>query len=309
MRLQRSRDASDVVLRKPSSGLPAERERPYVVGWYDPEEAFSGIQREAFRSPEHAAKRSQYLTSQGKVTFAEEVGQPSLAPWRETTTPAAGISRVKHRLTERLPFLVIYTTEKGPLSRSFETEAKAKQWAVDFTDKKGYTTAVYALTREGKKLPLGYYKPNDGTPVSQDPVAAKAEADAKAAPATAVVPTVTPPPAAATPNLRESVRISPSGIPMVRGRRWGHARPTKQYRRMGARHPGDYAYPERFMYPMYFRDASGKLNVSKSRRHTANAKSRFSQNKHTYPAAIRQMIARNINKAARRLGLEADVRP
>ena len=268
--------------------------------------------QERFATRDDAEDRARYVAAHERGTDISVTEKAPVLRRKEADVQTARMESVKHRLTERLPFLVIYTTDKGPLSRSFETEAKAKQWAVDFTERKGYTTAVYALTREGKKLPLGYYKPNDGTPVSQDPVAAKAEADAKAAPAVVAVPTVAPPPpvaAAATPNLRESVRLSPSGIPMVRGRRWGHARPPKQYRRMGARHPGDYAYPERFMYPLYFHDASGKLNVRKSRQHTANAKSRFSQNKHTYPAAIRQMIARNINKAARRLGLEADVRP
>lgn len=307
-KLRSKGDARNITLRPPRKGLPGGRQRPYEVVWDDPSSGWR-VSRESFASPEHAEKRAEYLRGKGYNVRVEERGEPAIAPWKGEELPVAGISRVKHRLAERMPFLVIYTTEKGPLSRSFETEAKAKQWALDFTDKKGYTTAVYAITREGKKLPLGYYKPNDGVPVAQDPVAAKAEADAKAAPATAVVPTVTPPPATATPNLLDTSRLSPTGIPLVRGKRLGHGSPPKKYRRMGARHPGDYAYPERFMFPLYFRDASGKLIVSKSRRHVANAKTRFSTYKHRYPMAIRQQIAGNINKAARRLGLEADVRP
>lgn len=111
------------------------------------------------------------------------------------------------------------------------------------------------------------------------------------------------------PNLRPDVKRTKSGIPVVRGRAWGHPRVPKRYRRMGATKSSDFAYPERFMYPLYFRDASGKLNIQKSRRHVANAKTRFSANKTRYPAAIRVIIAENINKAARRVGLAADVRP
>jgi len=307
-RLQGSPDAGGIVLRKPPTGLAGERERPYVVQWHDPGDPSGERQRESFRSPSHAEKRAEYLTKQGMVAVVEEIGQHAVQPWRPTELPVAGISRVKHRLTEHLPFLVIYQTSKGPLSKSFERETQAKQWASDVSDTKGYTAAVYALTREGKKIPVGYYKPNDGVPVAADPIAAKAEADAKAAPATVAVPTVTPPPVA-TPNLRPSVRRSSAGIPIVRGKRWGHAKAPKRYRQMGARRPGDYAYPERFMYPLYFRDASGKLIVSKSRAHVANAKTRFGAHKYEYPAAIRSAIASNINRAARRLGLPADVRP
>jgi hypothetical protein len=157
---------------------------------------------------------------------------------------------------------------------------------------------VYALTREGKKLPLGYYVPNDGSVTADHPIVAQATADAAVGPESAIVA-----------NLRAKAKRSPTGIPVVRGKRWGHPRPPKRYRQMGATRPGDYAYPERFMYPLFFRDASGRLNTSKSRRHVANAKTRFSAHKQEYPMAIRHAIARRINKAARRVGLAADVRP
>ena len=68
-------------------------------------------------------------------------------------------------------------------------------------------------------------------------------------------------------------------------------------RALGAKRPSQYAYPERFMYPLH------------NRTHVSAAKSRFTKHKQSYPAPIRSQIARNINKAARRFGLKADVKP
>jgi hypothetical protein len=301
-RLRSSKEAGGIVLRKPPSAVHIDR--PYVVEWSEPWDVQGEMKRESFKSPEHAERRAEYLSKQGYFAYLEEIAQPGSRAWREQELPVAGLSRVKHRLSEKLPFLVMYVTPKGPQSKSFDRETQAKAAAESLADR-GVTASVYALTREGKKIPLGYYKPNNGVPASADPVAAQAVADAKAAPAAVAVVA----PAVAKPNLRPAERRSPTGIPVVRGKRWGHAKPPKRYRRMGARNASDYGYPERFMYPLYFRGASGKLIVSKSRRHVANAKTRFTAHKDRYPAAIRATIASNINRAARRLGLPADVRP
>jgi hypothetical protein len=286
------------VLRKPPGA--ARVERPFAVEWSEPWDVYGSQKRETFKRAEDAERRADFLRGKGYFVYVEEASQPSAMSWRQTELPVAGVSRVKYRLTERLPFLVMYVTAKGPVSKSFEREAQAKSAASYLADEKGYTAAVYALSRDGKKIPLGIYKPNDGTHPAADPVVQQAVADAKEAPATAVV---------ATPNLRASVTRTATGIPVVGGKRWGHARPPKRYRQMGARKASDYGYPERFMYPLYFRSASGKLDMAKSRKHVANAKTRFSAQRHRYPAAIRATIASNINKAARRVGLRADVRP
>ena len=111
-------------------------------------------------------------------------------------------------------------------------------------------------------------------------------------------------------NLRaRPFRRTPTGLPRVAGKRWGSPRPPARYRRLGAVRASDYAFPERFKYPLVFRGRGGKVNYERSRRHVWNAKTRFTQFKHRYPTAIRRTIASNINRAARRFGLAPDVRP
>jgi len=100
-----------------------------------------------------------------------------------------------------------------------------------------------------------------------------------------------------TPNLVAGVKRTKTGVPLVRGKRWGHASPPKKYARLGATKPSQYAYPERYMYPIH------------DRTHVAAAKGYFTQHKGDYPASIRRQIAGNINQAARRYGLAADVKP
>jgi hypothetical protein len=99
------------------------------------------------------------------------------------------------------------------------------------------------------------------------------------------------------PNLAPSVKKTSTGIPLVRGRRWGHASPPKRYRKLGATRPSDYAYPARFMYPIH------------DRQRVVAAKGYFAKHKRSYPKPIRDQIAGNINKAARRFGLAPDVKP
>jgi hypothetical protein len=293
-RLSAQPDVSGIKLDVPRAGNVIGW--PFLVEWIGDD---GSTVREGFRSLDDAENRAAYLGAGGIRSRVVDTSVPGFKGQRVAQLPR--VERVKHRLTEYLPFLVIYQTTGGAKSKSFERETQAKA-AAEALAGRGTTAAVYALTRDGKKIPIGYYKPNDGLPVAADPVAAQAEKDAKAAPPAAVV-------ATATPNLRQKVTLSPTGIPMIVGKRWGHPRPPSRYRRMGAVHARDYAYPERFMYPLYFHDASGKLNVAKSRKHVANAKTRFSAQKHRYSAAIRSTIASNINKAARRVGLAADVRP
>jgi hypothetical protein len=99
------------------------------------------------------------------------------------------------------------------------------------------------------------------------------------------------------PNLVRGVKRSPSGIPIVKGKRFGRSKPPPRYIREGASKRSDYAYPERFLYRI------------DDRSHTIHAKGRFEQYKRSYPMAIRREIAGNINKAARRFGLAPDVTP
>jgi hypothetical protein len=109
----------------------------------------------------------------------------------------------------------------------------------------------------------------------------------------------------AVPRRRRRAR----GLVRIAGKPWGGRRSPARYRRLGATRASDYAYPERFKYPLVFRGRGGKVNYERSRRHVCSAKTRFTQFKHRYPMGIRRTIARNINRAARRFGLRPDVRP
>jgi hypothetical protein len=97
-------------------------------------------------------------------------------------------------------------------------------------------------------------------------------------------------------------------VPVVRGKRWGRASAPAKYRRLGAKHASDYAYPSRYMYPVVFRRSDGTVNATRSRRHVASGKGYFTKHKRHYPVGVRRQIARNLNRAARRFGLRPDVR-
>lgn len=87
------------------------------------------------------------------------------------------------------------------------------------------------------------------------------------------------------------------------GRRFGHQLPPKKYRTKGARRPSDYAWPEGYKYPLFFRSASGRIKPEVSRAHTRSAASYYARNRHLYPATVRRTIARNINRAKAQLGI------
>lgn len=93
------------------------------------------------------------------------------------------------------------------------------------------------------------------------------------------------------------------------GKKFGHLKPPKRYWKMGAKRPKDYAAPEHYQYPLIFRNADGTVNVKQTKRHISNAKSRFKQHKRRYPMKLRRKIAKNINQAARRYGMAANVKP
>lgn len=105
-----------------------------------------------------------------------------------------------------------------------------------------------------------------------------------------------------TPNLKRSAR----GVPVVKGKIYGHATAPKKYaratrrRRSVAIRPADYADPERFTYPLVFRKPrSGRVDWDDTYTHLNNAKSRFSQYKQSYPTDLRATISGNINRTAR----------
>lgn len=87
------------------------------------------------------------------------------------------------------------------------------------------------------------------------------------------------------------------------GRRFGHQSPPKRYWKQGARRASDYAWPKGYKYPLVFRTKTGKVRPQVSRRRTRAAASYFARNKHLYPVTVRRTIARNINKAKRKLGI------
>ena len=108
-------------------------------------------------------------------------------------------------------------------------------------------------------------------------------------------------------NLVSGVKLGPTGLPIVGGKSWGRKSAPAKYRRLGATRRSDYAYPDAFKYPLVFR-TGGRVDYDTSRKHIAAAKGYFTKHKHRYQMAMRQVIARNINKAAKRFGLRADVR-
>jgi len=131
----------------------------------------------------------------------------------------------------------------------------------------------------------------------------------------------------ATPNLRPRARRkvaqkaarrkvrgkrarAPKGqiITLPSGKRYGHTVPPKDYYDKGARAPSDYAGGKLYTYPVIFRTRTGKLKRLKSERHIAVAKGRFKRAKRRYPMHIRRRIAAGINRAARRMGMTADVK-
>jgi len=103
-------------------------------------------------------------------------------------------------------------------------------------------------------------------------------------------------------KIRGKRERAPRGkiITVKGGRRFGHLVPPKSYYKLGAKRPKDYAWPKGYQYPLVFRTSTGKINVARTIKHIKNAKSRFSQNKHLYPMAVRKTIARNINAANKR---------
>ena len=109
-------------------------------------------------------------------------------------------------------------------------------------------------------------------------------------------------------NLRGKPGRKVHRVPIVKGKRWGRASAPKKYRTLGAKHPSDFAYPSRFMYPVVFRRSDGTVNAARSRRHVASGKGYFTKHKRCYPVGVRRTIARNLNRAARRFGLRPDVR-
>lgn len=110
-------------------------------------------------------------------------------------------------------------------------------------------------------------------------------------------------------NLRAPRRRRARGLVRIGGKPWGGRRPPAKYRRQGATRASDYAYPDRFKYPLVFRGRGGKVNRERSRRHVWAAKGYFTKYKRRYPMGIRRTIARNINRAARRFGLRPNARP
>lgn len=76
-----------------------------------------------------------------------------------------------------------------------------------------------------------------------------------------------------------------------------HRTPPAKYRRLGATRPEHYAYPDCYLYPLYF------TSPAQSVKHIRNAAARFAQNKHRYPPAVRKIIERNIDIAKRQFGI------